>query len=472
VTDLRGPIESLLGGRPADWLGRPAGDLVAEQDREVLARALAVRVDATPPVRHPVPFRLALAGPRRTRVEVDALVTMAFDDPAVDGWVLELIPHRSLTSVSEPLELLVAGAPLPAVLASAARALAAPDGGSGRQHTVLLGDRLHDGPAARAARLGNDAVVADPDTPPGLLEAIAATANTGVVPLWRLATPGTRRDLSLDELPLLVSAIARAHGLGHAHLATVEVDGQVEVVLLSFFDDTRWACAQGNWLQRADEVLRILALILTHRRAQERLELAATHDGLTGLANRARFSEALDAYRGDVTVLYADVDRFKTINDRWGHFAGDRVLAEIARRIKAACRAGDLVGRLGGDEFAIALPATATEEALLVARRIIATVTEPLPADIGPERVSVSIGLATGGTDRSTRSGLLDVADRAMYFAKRSGGDRLAVAGTAANSPNGPAAPPTPAVAVVADPAEALATAGSGRGEGQGRIAV
>jgi diguanylate cyclase (GGDEF)-like protein len=157
----------------------------------------------------------------------------------------------------------------------------------------------------------------------------------------------------------------------------------------------------------------------------------AHHDLLTGLPNRALnlklFSELLavpppraGSPRSKLTVFCIDLDGFKGVNDGFGHATGDAVLVAVANRLRASVRDADFVCRLGGDEFVVLLPDIADNEAAVVARRIIATVSEPFEFAPGA-RVGASIGLASAPRDGDTADELLSAADRAMYDAKRRG---------------------------------------------------
>lgn len=160
----------------------------------------------------------------------------------------------------------------------------------------------------------------------------------------------------------------------------------------------------------------------------ETLAHQASHDSLTGLPNRAFFEGRLmralrNANKLDerVAVLFLDSDRFKEINDNFGHAAGDAVLVAVAKRVRAQLREEDLVARLGGDEFAVLLaPLHKTEDAERIAEKIIASMEAPilLPGD-HQALTSLSIGIAVYPDHGVTPGTLLNAADEAMYQAKR-----------------------------------------------------
>ena len=160
----------------------------------------------------------------------------------------------------------------------------------------------------------------------------------------------------------------------------------------------------------------------------ETLAHKANHDSLTGLPNRAFFEGRLiRALRSaakakeQVAVLYLDSDRFKEINDSFGHAAGDAVLVAVAERVRAQLREDDLVARLGGDEFAILLaPLYKVEDAQRIADKIIASMDMPIvvPGDT-QVLTSLSIGIAIYPEHGVTPGTLLNAADAAMYQAKR-----------------------------------------------------
>ena len=160
----------------------------------------------------------------------------------------------------------------------------------------------------------------------------------------------------------------------------------------------------------------------------ETLAHQASHDSLTGLPNRAFFEGRLmralrnaNKLNERVAVLFLDSDRFKEINDNFGHAAGDAVLVAVAKRVRAQLREEDLVARLGGDEFAVLLtPLHKTEDAERIADKIIASMDAPivLPGD-HQTLTSLSIGIAVYPDHGVTPGTLLNAADEAMYQAKR-----------------------------------------------------
>jgi diguanylate cyclase (GGDEF)-like protein/PAS domain S-box-containing protein len=168
---------------------------------------------------------------------------------------------------------------------------------------------------------------------------------------------------------------------------------------------------------------------ITARRSWEsQLAHQARHDALTGLANRRQLLESLaDHYtgrrRGDqlTAVLFFDLDGFKSVNDTFGHDAGDRILVEVARSLSAAAREDDLVARIAGDEFVVVLRnAAGRAEAEAAASRLLAAVCQDVQIGDNSVRVSASVGVALAA-DHDNAAELLRCADLGMYQAKRSG---------------------------------------------------
>lgn len=176
---------------------------------------------------------------------------------------------------------------------------------------------------------------------------------------------------------------------------------------------------------------------ITERKAAERQLLHdAFHDGLTGLANRALFVDRLGQILASVprrpgahfSVLFLDLDRFKTVNDSLGHAAGDELLIAIARRLERFLRPGDTVARLGGDEFAILLAdATSASDAIRVAERVQEVLAEEFTIGGHPVFVTARIGIALSDSTEASPEAILRNADIAMYRAKASGRARFEV---------------------------------------------
>jgi diguanylate cyclase (GGDEF)-like protein len=162
----------------------------------------------------------------------------------------------------------------------------------------------------------------------------------------------------------------------------------------------------------------------------EELSRRAFHDPLTELPNRAlvdrRLTEAITGCPADARVafLLLDLDRFKPVNDQYGHQAGDELLRQIAGRLRGCVRKADTVGRLGGDEFAVVLPALASpDEAVEVARRLVAAMAVPFAVSPHVVTIGASVGIAfaegcVGGADPLA---IVRAADAAMYRAKSEG---------------------------------------------------
>jgi diguanylate cyclase (GGDEF)-like protein len=165
-------------------------------------------------------------------------------------------------------------------------------------------------------------------------------------------------------------------------------------------------------------------------KAKETIELLARTDILTGLANRRMLEETLprevaraDRLKESLSVIFADLDMFKPVNDRLGHNAGDRLLARLGEVLKSQIRAYALAVRFGGDEFVLLLPGTTTTGALLIAERIRKKVEELAMTEFSIP-VTVSLGVATLASGE-TGEKLIARADEALYRAKKKGGNRV-----------------------------------------------
>lgn len=178
----------------------------------------------------------------------------------------------------------------------------------------------------------------------------------------------------------------------------------------------------------------ITGLAVTYRDVSDRQELeaalvhAATHDPLTGLANRAELFRSLQTSLDSgapTAVLFFDLDNFKVVNDGLGHHAGDDVLQALAKRIRQGARGADVVGRLGGDEFLIICRGVSlSHEAWAIAEEILTVATMAMDIDGRRHLVTGSIGISLSGSRETTAATLIQEADIAMYRAKRAGGQQ------------------------------------------------
>jgi len=170
--------------------------------------------------------------------------------------------------------------------------------------------------------------------------------------------------------------------------------------------------------------------------AQEKLRHQATHDGLTGIMNRAGILEKLEVevqrsrrQKMPLTVIMADIDGFKAINDTYGHQVGDVVLRDVAQSLSSTVRIYDALGRYGGEEFLLVAPGCDAKEAGALSRRLQQKVRELAIAGL-TSNVTCSFGLVTATSDAHVDAGwLIRAADDALYRAKANGRDRIETGG-------------------------------------------
>ncbi|MGY1811166.1 putative bifunctional diguanylate cyclase/phosphodiesterase [Blastococcus sp. SYSU D00820] len=194
-------------------------------------------------------------------------------------------------------------------------------------------------------------------------------------------------------------------------------------------DDVLWYRLQAA---RVDDTTQ---LVVTHTdisarvRDQEALAWQAAHDDLTGLPNRARLLELIGEGLADdpvrTSLLFLDLDGFKTVNDSLGHAVGDELLRQVGQRLARQVRPSDAVGRLGGDQFLVLARGCDLSEAAALAFRLQSSFTEPFTAEGISVPLSASIGVAVGTPGLRQAHQLLSDADAAAYAAKGSGRDRV-----------------------------------------------
>jgi len=174
----------------------------------------------------------------------------------------------------------------------------------------------------------------------------------------------------------------------------------------------------------------------------EELEQLATHDAMTGLYNRRQFTTLAERewgrfrrYGRPLSLLVADIDYFKSINDTYGHDVGDRAIVQVADIFRSNTRTSDVVARIGGEEFALLLPETGLADACALAERLRETVSAcSIIVNGVPVSLTISIGASEARHDINEIADLLRQTDSALYGAKRAGRNRVSVADPAHTS--------------------------------------
>ncbi|MGD9240820.1 MAG: diguanylate cyclase [Desulfobacterales bacterium] len=201
-------------------------------------------------------------------------------------------------------------------------------------------------------------------------------------------------------------------------------------------------------LLRINRVLKERSLLKDHDKMIKELKRLTIEDSLTGLYNSRHFFEQLDKeikrsdrYLHPISLIFIDIDNFKEVNDTYGHMIGDKILALIAKRIKACLRSNDSAYRFAGDEFTIILPETTASEAKIVAYRILSKFTKEsfLINDKEISKITSSIGIAEYQINEGHKQ-FVHRADVTMYEAKQRGGNGVIIS-PAQNDPSATALP-------------------------------
>ncbi len=274
-------------------------------------------------------------------------------------------------------------------------------------------------------------------------DAYLAADERGVVLEWnraaeRLFGHGREEALGYSLVDLVAAGQAReklTEAIGRGRAVTIELAARHRDAGEFPAELTLWQVDLAG-----ARTLNVFARDITERRLrEEQVTFMAYHDKLTGLPNRAMFEQHLELvlvrarHDGNAAgVLYMDVDRFKLVNDTFGHEAGDDLLREVAARLRKAARSGDLVVRLGGDEFVLVLGDLPAALAASVAANVAARVQEAFAAPFQlagqPFQTTASIGVALFPDDAIDAKSLVTAADSGMYISKRAGPGRTSFA--------------------------------------------
>jgi|GEM_PF-2159164 len=270
-----------------------------------------------------------------------------------------------------------------------------------------------------------DSAAPSPPAPSPTTARPAAAMDAGALQSWALGAHGTARPVGDDPL---LAPLLRAAEFPDGVAVPLAAQGELLGVLVVEVDEQR--------SQLTDDITRRLAGVATlsapalhSARLLDTVQHQANHDPLTGLPNARLFGDRLSTAMAScrrsaasLAVLFVDLDGFKDVNDRLGHAAGDRVLCEVAERLRRCVREADSVARLGGDEFVVLMPGVAGVEDAEVARARIARALEASPVRVGGDlvRLDASIGIACFPDDGSSPGDLVHQADVAMYRSKLS----------------------------------------------------
>jgi len=250
----------------------------------------------------------------------------------------------------------------------------------------------------------------------------------------RYGTPLPGRGVKLGDRPVIFDEGSELRGIQALKILPLKSGDRVLGTLVAA------SRKRGVFDDEAVRMLEVIALQTAQalQRAQlfAAVERLATTDGLTGLHNHRHFQNLLEQntslalrYQKPLSLLMCDIDHFKTVNDTYGHPAGDLVLKGVAEILERQARQTDAVARYGGEEFALILPETDSEAARAIAERIrVAVEQATFMTELGPLKITLSLGVATLPDVARLKQELIDQADQALYAAKRGGRNRWVVA--------------------------------------------
>jgi two-component system cell cycle response regulator len=252
--------------------------------------------------------------------------------------------------------------------------------------------------------------------------------NNGLVAnVVRYGAPLPGRDLKAMDRQVIFDEETQVRGLAALKIFPLVAGDRILGTLVA---GSRRKTALDHDVLRMLEVIAIQAAQAVLRaQLYEQMERMATTDGMTGLFNNRTFQSKADEmlahsrrYGRKCSLVLTDVDHFKSVNDTYGHLTGDQVLKGVARILKQQARDTDIVARYGGEEFAILMPETDAKGAKVIAERIREAIkAEVFQSEMGPLKVTLSLGIATAPDHGVDKLVLVEQADQCLYYAKRHG---------------------------------------------------
>jgi diguanylate cyclase (GGDEF)-like protein/PAS domain S-box-containing protein len=407
----------VLGYDPDDLVGRAAIDFVHPDDVAWLVEEFSAQLGSGRPSTS-IGFRFRAAD--GTYRHVEAAAVDLTDEPAVGGLLVtarDVSARRraelAVQAQADILERIARAAPLPETLTAVCAMLERDVPGAAaavllvREQQLRVAAASSVPPAILAAMEG---AYAPPEVGAALEDGVFVSSFAGRVPRTPIA-------------PVLQAAGFVGWWGAPVYRSTGET--LIGATILLVRDEREPDVVERQLLAAAGS---LAAIAVERDRAQARLAHQASHDALTGLPNRAHVMGRLrDAGRdgdGLCAVFFLDLDRFKVFNDSAGHGVGDRILREVASRLRSALRDDDTVARFGGDEFVVFCTGLAdTDEVAAVGQRLLDVIAQPCEIDGMQVVVTASIGVAL--VDGASPEALLRDADSAMYRAKDRGRARV-----------------------------------------------
>ncbi len=245
-------------------------------------------------------------------------------------------------------------------------------------------------------------------------------------------TTNLHSGMAVSDMPAILKSADGVERLFSISCAAVGTDSETRGVLVTLDDLTQLEHRNRKLSNTLTELRRSKEAI---SKKNEELQLLATTDPLTGIANRRTLMSRLEhefelalSNQLPLSCIMADIDYFKRVNDNFGHATGDKVIQAVADILQQACRSMDVVGRYGGEEFVMILPGLNADSAARLAEKIrIAVIAAGAKSSIGLSSLSSSFGVAELDSQISNGTALLDAADKALYTAKEGGRNRTEV---------------------------------------------